>query len=329
MGRMLLQWNHKIFGVEQNSFESLALEIFQFQYGNNPVYKAFADALQKDQGTVQSVTEIPFLPVEFFKSHMVKTTSFEPEIVFESSGTTSKLTGKHFVKEPAYYEESFTKGFEFFYGPVKDYCILCLLPSYLERGNSSLVYMADKLIRQSGHPQSAFYLHDTDRLASVLKEVEEKQQKIILLGVLFALLDFAEKFPMPLKNTQVMETGGMKGRRKELIRSEAHDILKKNFDLPAIHSEYGMTEMLSQAYSKSNGIFQAPPWLRVLVRDEADPLQVTTDGKGAINIIDLANVYSCSFIATDDAGIVYKDGSFEVSGRMDNSDLRGCSLMVV
>ena len=329
MDRMQLQWNHKVFGIKQNNFEALALEIFQFQYRNNPIYKAYADALHVEPGAVRGITEIPFLPIEFFKTHQVKSTSFEPGIIFESSGTTGTLKSRHFIKEPLFYEESFTKAFELFYGPVNDYCILCLLPSYLERGNSSLVYMCEKLIRQSGHPMSEFYIDNTDKLAAVLKELEHQQQKTILLGVLFALLDFSEKHPFELKNTTIMETGGMKGRREELIRSEAHEILGKNFGVASIHSEYGMTEMLSQAYSKKEGLFLSPPWLKVMVRDEADPLQVTAAGTGAINIIDLANVYSCSFIATDDAGKVYDDGSFEVTGRIDNSDLRGCSLMVI
>ncbi len=316
------QWNHKILGVKQGDFAATALEIFNFQYHNNAVYNAYINALQVDPGSVRSIEQIPFLPIRFFKSHTVTTGQFEPSMVFESSGTTGTINSKHSVKDILLYEESFLKGFAAFYGDVKDWCIIGLLPSYLERSSSSLVYMVDKLIQISGHPASGFYLYDHDKLHEVLTELEKANQKTLLIGVTYALLDFAEQFPISLKSTVVMETGGMKGR------PEVHRILKNAFGYMAIHSEYGMTELLSQAYSKGEGIFNCPHWMKVLVRDEEDPLFIKDQGAGVINIIDLANIYSCSFIATDDAGKLNADGSFEVMGRIDGSDLRGCSLMV-
>ena len=330
------QWNHKIFGVKEENFKELALEVFNFQQENNPVYKAYLQALKINPQLVLSIDQIPFLPVSFFKSHDVQTTLYDPQAVFESSGTSGSINSRHLVKDISLYEDSFTKGFELFYGPVKDYCIIGLLPSYLERRDSSLVYMTEKLIHLSEHPQSGFYLDEYEKLFAVLNELEKHQQKTLLIGVTFALLDFAEKYSLPLHHTVVMETGGMKGRREEMIRKEVHVILKHSFSADRIHSEYGMTELLSQAYSKGEGIFNCPPWMKVLVRDEEDPLLITvsrfetvTPLTGAINIIDLANIYSCSFIATDDVGKLYPDGSFEVLGRMDGSDLRGCSLMVI
>jgi len=323
------QWNHKVFGVNSDNFTTLALEVFTFQSKFNPVYKEYLAALQIDPSSVSSIEQIPFLPVSFFKTRAVQTTAFEPAAVFESSGTTGTVNSRHVVKDLLLYEASFTKGFEWFYGPVSNWCIIGLLPSYLERKNSSLVYMVEKLVRKSGHPQSGFYLDEFAQLSGVLAELEKQKQQTLLIGVTFALLDFAEQFPQVLQQTIIMETGGMKGRREEMIRAEVHDRLKTAFQLPAIHSEYGMTELLSQAYSKGEGIFFCPPWMKLLVRDEEDPFVVNKAGKGTINIIDLANIYSCSFIATDDVGKIYPDGSFEVLGRIDGSDLRGCSLMVV
>ncbi|MES1220444.1 MAG: acyl transferase [Bacteroidota bacterium] len=335
------QQKHKIFEINKENFDSLALEIFNFQYHNNEVYKAYTDALHIAPAAVKTIDKIPFLPVSFFRTHKVQTTPFQPEIVFESSGTTGMVKSQHFVKDLSLYEESFTRCFESFYGPVKDYCIIGLLPSYLERKNSSLIYMVEKWISRSEHNQSGFYLDEHEKLISVLNELEGNGQKTLLIGVSFALLDLAEIFSShnyrkPLIHTIIMETGGMKGRRKEIIRPELHEILKRSFKVPAIHSEYGMTELLSQAYSKTEGIFSCPSWMKVFVRNEEDPLlisvprlQTVAPVTGAINIIDLANIYSCSFIATDDVGKVYSDGSFEVLGRLDNSDLRGCSLMIV
>ncbi len=326
--------NDKVFSVDRGSFPSLAREIFRFQYENNPLYKVFSGAVGVRSPEINGIEKIPFLPIGFFKSHKVCTTGFTPQTIFESSGTTGMEKSRHLVKDVSLYEKSFLKSFELFYGSVKGYCILGLLPSYLERGNSSLVYMTDRLIKLSGHPDSGFYLNEFDELINTLHGLEQSGQKTILIGVTFALLDLAEKIdnsgtPFQLNHTIVMETGGMKGRKEEMIREEVHRILKKSFNLPSIHSEYGMTELLSQAYSKGDGIFYCPPWMKVMVRDEEDPSNVTQKGSGLINVIDLANIYSCSFIATDDIGRVYEDGSFEVLGRKDNSDLRGCSLLVV
>lgn len=344
---MQCQWKDKVLTVTERGFEKLALELFHFQYENNAVYQQYVNALQVDIETVRSLTRIPFLPIRFFKSHLIKTTAFDTTTIFESSGTTGSINSRHFVKDVELYKESFTKGFELFYGPVKDWCIIGLLPSYLERQNSSLVYMVNKLIELSGHEDSGFYLNEFEQLFNLLQALEKKKQKTLLIGVTFGLLDFAEAYSLQIhpglfNHTIVMETGGMKGRRREMIRQEVHDILKKAFHVPVIHSEYGMTELLSQGYSDGNGIFKSPPWMKVLVRDDEDPLHVrhleakelTTFQKlstlsGAINVIDLANVYSCSFIAVDDAGKIFSDGSFEVLGRMDNSDIRGCSLMLV
>jgi hypothetical protein len=323
------QWNHKVFELKEHGFEDLALEIFRFQSEHCIVYREYLQALKVNPEGINKIEQIPFLPVRFFKSHAIQTTTFEPAIVFESSGTTGIVNSRHRVKDLSLYEKSFTKGFEMTYGPVNEWCILGLLPSYLERRNSSLVYMVEKLIQLSKHPQSGFYLDEFEKLFAVLNELENAKQKTLLIGVTFGLLDFAEKYTMPLRHTVIMETGGMKGRREEMIREEVHSILMKSFSLDHIHSEYGMTELLSQAYSKGDGVFNCPPWMKVLVRDEEDPFIVKKAGTGTINIIDLVNLYSCSFIATDDVGKINLNGSFEVLGRIDGSDLRGCSLMVV
>ena len=353
----LSKYDLKIFSDSIPDFESVALEVFRFQYDHNPVYHNYVKALHLDPAGVRSITGIPFLPIRFFKSHSIKTTAFEPEMIFESSGTTGTINSRHFIKDVSLYGKSFTKGFRLVFGPVKDWCIIGFLPSYIERGNSSLAYMVNELVKQTGHPQSGFYLNEYDKLSGTLAKLEKAKQKTVLIGVTFALLDFAAKHSLPLEHTIMMETGGMKGRREEMIREEVHDLLKRSFNLPIIHSEYGMTELLSQAYSKGNGIFHCPPWMKVLIRDDEDPLSVqspvssrlpiaigtavgsqlpiaigtavSSPRSGGINIIDLGNIYSCSFIATDDAGKLYDDGSFEVLGRIDNSDIRGCSLMVV
>ncbi|PZX61863.1 LuxE/PaaK family acyltransferase [Hydrotalea sandarakina] len=317
---------NKIFSISESSFSALANEIFQFQYANNIVYAQWVDLTGNKNAA--SIEKIPFLPISFFKSKTITTTSFQPEAVFESSGTTGTINSRHWVKSIAIYEESFLKAFEQFYGSPKNWCIIGLLPAYLERPNSSLVTMVDALIKLSNHPQSGFYLYNYAQLAATLKALEAAEQPVLLIGVTFALLDFAEQYPQPLKHTVIMETGGMKGRRKEITREALHQTLMAAFNLPAIHAEYGMTELLSQAYSKGRGRFYCPPWMRVLVRDEDDPLQIKASGEGILNIIDLANLYSCSFIATEDVGKVYDDGSFEVLGRLDNSDIRGCSLLV-
>lgn len=325
---MICEFEHKIFSTDKNGFNAMALETFHFQYRHNEVYRQYADTVHTDIHAIQLVEQIPFLPISFFKTHAVCTGTFNPEAVFESSGTTQTTYSSHLVKKLALYQQSFNTAFGLFYGPVQDYCILALLPSYLKRKHSSLVMMADELIRKSGHHQSGFYLYNFSELAEVLQQLEKAKQKTLLIGVTFALLDFAERFSMPLKSTIIMETGGMKGRREELIREEVHAALGNAFQTNKIHSEYGMTELLSQAYSRGEGVFNCPPWMKVLMREEDDPFAVhSNEGKGVINIIDLANIYSCSFIATDDAGRLYKDGSFEVLGRMDNTDIRGCSLL--
>lgn len=250
------------------------------------------------------------------------------EKIFESSGTGGPVS-RHLVADIHLYEESFTRGFERFYGPPEEWIILALLPSYLERGHSSLVFMVDELIRKTGSPDSGFYLHNLPELAEQLERLKGRSQKVILIGVTYALLDFAEQYPMDLSGVCIMETGGMKGRRKEQTREAVHEVLKKQFRTEHIHSEYGMTELLSQAYSSGEGIFKAPPWMKVYRRDLYDPLQVSAEpGRGALNVIDLANLYSCCFIATQDLVNIRKDGNFEVLGRTDNADIRGCNLMV-
>lgn len=323
----------KIFNIQQGQIDELAIEVFRFQYANNLLYKSFIDALTIDPQTVSSVASIPFLPVSFFKTHEVKSTSFTPEVVFESSGTTQSGNSRHLLKSLSMYRKSFTKAFRNFYGEPEGWCIIGLLPSYLERRHSSLVLMVDELIKLSRHEASGFYLYNHEELARVISSNERANQKTLLIGVTFALLDFAEAFSMPLKHTIVMETGGMKGRRKEITREEVHQLLKSRWALKSVHSEYGMTELLSQAYSRQDGIFISPPWMKVLVRDEDDPLTVKTSQQnrivtGLVNVIDLANLYSCSFVAVDDICKLHPDGSFEILGRMDSSDVRGCSLMV-
>lgn len=318
--------------ITNDNFEEKALGLFNFQYNNNVLYRAFCQSLQVDSQSVKSINQIPFLPISFFKTHTVKTTNFENGLYFESSGTTGSTNSKHFIKDASIYEKSFTETFQLFFDAPTNYCVLALLPSYLERNNASLVYMADYLIKASKNKKSGFYLNDLEKLKQTILENEKQEIKTFLIGVSFALLDFAENFPMPLQHCLVVETGGMKGRRKEITRNELHDFLKKQWQLPQIFSEYGMTELLSQAYAKQNGVFYCPPWMKVLLRAEDDPLEILRVShntvKGALNIIDLANIYSCAFIATDDVGLLQADGGFEVYGRLDVADIRGCSLMV-
>jgi phenylacetate-coenzyme A ligase PaaK-like adenylate-forming protein len=316
-------------GINEHNFESYALSIFRHQYEHCRVYHDFVSAIGRKPNAVNTLRDIPFLPVSFFKSHTVVSGQFEPELIFESSGTTTTVNSRHLVKDAGLYRESFLLAFQQFYGQPQDYVFLCLLPSYLERGNSSLVYMADELIRKSGRFESGFYLNEWEQLSQTLQQLKQQNQKIMLLGVTFALLDFAEHYPMDLSGITVMETGGMKGRREEWTREQVHHFLKEKWNLNEIHSEYGMTEMLSQAYSKGNGVFEPASTIKALVRDENDPFDLRISGSGCINIIDLANIHSCSFIATDDIAKLSTDGRFEVLGRLDNSALRGCSLMVV
>ena len=320
---------NNIFSVSTPDFAALCRETFEFQYTGNPLYREWCKRLGRDASNIRYITDIPALPIAFFKQASVHTTEFTPQVVFESSGTTGQQSSFHEVKDVNLYEQSYSQGFRLFYGDPASWCILALLPSYLERGNSSLVYMVNGLMHQSKHPLNGFYLNNTAELAERLQQVEAAGQRTLLIGVTYALLDFAEQFPMALQHTVVMETGGMKGRREELTREQVHELLQVGFQIKQVHSEYGMTELLSQAYSLGAGRFQAPPWMRVLVRDERDPLLVRTEGEGVLQVVDLANRYSCAFIATDDVGRVYADGSFEVWGRRDHSDLRGCSLLSV
>ncbi|MCM4166843.1 hypothetical protein KCTC52924_01697 [Arenibacter antarcticus] len=329
-----MNWNKpytNIFSIDSDKeFNALALETFGSQYHHNPLYREFCQHLGRNESNVKRIEDIPFLPISFFKSHKVICGTFQPEIIFTSSGTTGSEVSQHFVKDISIYEQSYLTAFEKFYGAINDHCILALLPSYLEREGSSLIYMADDLIIKSKHPDSGFYLDDLEHLQRTLLKLEKSNTKILLLGVSFALLDMAEKYNLQLKNTVIMETGGMKGRKKEMIREELHQVLKTGFGVPHIHSEYGMTELLSQAYSHGNGIFYSPKWMKVLTRETEDPLSIQEPGKsGGINIIDLANVHSCAFIATQDLGKVHPDGSFEILGRFDHSDVRGCNLMVL
>ncbi len=314
----------------EQQFTKKALEVFNYQFKNNKVYRSFCDLLYVHPSDISTIEEIPFLPIQFFKSREVVSSSDKVEAVFNSSGTTGTTTSRHLVKDLSIYEASYLKGFHHFYGNIKEYVVLALLPNYLERKGSSLVYMVNDLIQKTENPESGFYLNNLDELAKKLIALDKKGQKVLLIGVSFALLDLIEKYQFNLKNTLVMETGGMKGRRKELIRVELHALLKKGFSVRKIHSEYGMTELLSQAYSKGNGVFETPPWMKILIRDTEDALKILPQEKtGGINVIDLANYNSCSFIATQDLGKVHGNDTFEIIGRFDNSDLRGCNLMVL
>jgi phenylacetate-coenzyme A ligase PaaK-like adenylate-forming protein len=314
----------------QKQFEKIALKVFRYQYENNLVYHEFCDFLNTDVQKVKSLTQIPFLPIQFFKSHNVVSNINDIQETFTSSGTTGIITSKHLITDVSLYEESYRNAFSEFYGNIEDYVVLALLPSYLERQGSSLIYMVKDLITLSNNTNSGFYLHNYDELISKLIELDSSGQNVILIGVTYALLDLIEKQNFQLKNTIIMETGGMKGKRKEMIREELHEILCKGFGVSSIHSEYGMTELLSQAYSLGNGIFECPNWMNILIRDTEDALSFVATGKtGGINVIDLANINSCSFIATQDLGKKYPNNSFEVLGRFDNSDIRGCNLMVL
>lgn len=320
-----------IFSIKTEAqFKVKALEVFKFQFENNLVYRSFCDLLYKHPSDIKHIEDIPFLPIQFFKSHSVLSSN-EPIIkIFSSSGTTGNKTSKHYVTNLKIYENSFNIGFNSFYGAIEDYVILALLPSYLERDGSSLIYMVDKMIKQSKHSESGFYLDNLYELSNTLNTLDLDGKKILLIGVSFALLDLVEAYTFKLKNTIIMETGGMKGRRKELIREELHKKLKAGFGVKHIHSEYGMTELLSQAYSLGEGVFECPKWMKVFTRDTEDALSIQNKGKtGGINIIDLANINSCSFVATQDLGRIHTNDTFEIIGRFDASDVRGCNLMVL
>jgi hypothetical protein len=328
---------NNIFSNDPRLFNQTALDLFAYQYSGSKVYQRWCDLIlpvqhPKNEAGVpvfSSYKDIPAMPIGFFKTETVQTGNYEPALYFESSGTTGTEQSKHYIKDEAVYQQSFLTAFEAVYGPINNWCIIGLLPAYLERPHSSLVYMVEHLIKASNHAKSGFYLYDHEALANTLKANETAGQKTLLIGVTFALLDFAQNFPMPLSYTTILETGGMKGRRKELTRQEVHAALMDAFNVTSIHGEYGMTELLSQAYATGNGIYKCPPWMRVLVSEEEDPLTIKTSGRGSLQVIDLANIHSCAFIATEDIGAVYEDGSFEVFGRMDHSALRGCSLMVL
>lgn len=320
----------QVFSIKNTAqFSALALQVFKHQSVNCGVYKKFIEGLKIDVDKIDAINEIPFLPVELFKSHTIVSNANAIEITFSSSGTTGLTTSRHTVTDLSWYIESFRSAFRLFYGDITKYTILALLPSYLEREGSSLVYMAEDLIKQSNNADSGFYLYNYNELYHQLKQQQQNKKPTLLIGVTFALLDFAEQYPINFPGLTVMETGGMKGKRKEMIRGELHEVLCKGFGVDAIHSEYGMTELLSQAYSKGKGIFNTPPWMKIITRDTNDPVSIINDDRtGGINIIDLANINSCSFIATQDLGKVYSDGSFEVLGRFDNADIRGCNLLI-
>ena len=327
---MISPEKQQIFSISNDQqFADCALQTFRFQAQNCAVYREFITNMKVDIDAVDGVEKIPFLPISFFKSHEVLSSTSKVQVVFTSSGTTGMINSRHLVTDVSWYQESFRRAFDLFYGDIRNYCILALLPSYLEREGSSLIYMAEDLVKRSENPDSGFYLYNYDDLFTQLQKQQQVKKPTLLVGVTFALLDFVEQYTIDFPELVVMETGGMKGRRKEMIREELHQTLCKGFGVSTIHSEYGMTELLSQAYSNGNGIFNCPPWMKIISRDTNDPVTILENDKtGGINVIDLANVNSCSFIATQDLGRVYKDGSFEVLGRFDNSDIRGCNLLI-
>ena len=320
-----------VFNIQnQSDFKTCALQVFRHQFKNNAIYRSFCDLLYIHSSDVKEIEEIPFLPIQFFKSHAVLSSTQAVKETFTSSGTTGSSVSKHMVTDLSWYTKSYTKSFEYFYGPIEEYTVLGLLPNYLERDGSSLIYMVDDFIKKSNKPASGFYLNNLTELSKTLIALDKKGEKVLLIGVTFALLDLIERQQFKLQNTIIMETGGMKGRRKEMIRNELHEILCAGFGVSKIHSEYGMTELLSQGYSSGDGVFDCPPWMKILARDTEDALtMVGTNKTGGLNVIDLANYNSCSFIATQDLGKADNNGSFEVLGRFDHSDIRGCNLMVM
>lgn len=332
----LKELEERVFSLDNDQdFEALGIEIFKHQAREVPVYREFVRLLRVNPNQVKSLQEIPFLPIEFFKSQKVFWPNDQvPEVIFTSSGTTGMQTSQHGVFKKELYEKSYNLAFQQFYGNPQDLVILALLPNYQERTGSSLIFMVDDLLKQSKQPESGYFLYNHEELAQTLLKLKDSGKKVLLIGVSFALLDFVEKHPLNFPELIVMETGGMKGKRKELIREELHEILKKGFGVASIHSEYGMTELLSQAYSSGQGIFSTPPWMKIFIRDIHDHFSQLPIGKtGGINVIDLANLYSCSFIATQDLGKLKSEGdgktsTFEILGRFDHSDIRGCNLMV-
>lgn len=322
--------HHKIFSISNDiDFINITIDIFNYQYNNCLIYQRYCNYRHINPSKIDSLDHIPFLPISVFKQFEIIHKKISPRIIFTSSGTSSDIPSKHLVGNPEIYIESFMKGFTRIYGSPSQYSILALLPSYLEREGSSLVYMVKHLIEMSKNETSGFYLHNVADLLKTLVQNETRGQKTILIGVSFALLDLAQKVSLSLKNTIIIETGGMKGRGKEITRDELHSILKNGFGVNQIHSEYGMTELLSQAYSTGNGIFSCPPWMQVKIRDLYDPFSFLPKNiKGGINVIDLANIYSCSFIETQDIGTIVDTGCFEITGRFDHSEIRGCNLLL-
>lgn len=317
-----------IFQINNQNFDEAALTLFQFQYKNNRLYNSYINHLGINPGRVNSLDKIPFLPIRFFKNHKVVSGDFSAVHIFESSGTTQSMTSKHFMEDLRFYEQVSSSIFSNFFGPIQDSVIFGLLPSYLERANSSLVYMVDHFIKISNRPESGFYLNDHKKLVEQIQCIGRSGSQVFLFGVTFALLELAAKHEIRMENLVVLETGGMKGRGKELVREELHSVLGGAFNSSRIYSEYGMTELLSQAYMGADGYFRTPAWMKVFIRDINDPFSVVPPGKtGAINIIDMANVHSCAFIETEDLGVLSPSG-FRVLGRLDNSDIRGCNLLI-
>ena len=321
---------NELFSIRtRQAFDEVCMKIFRYQALHCPVYRTYLSLIRVKPSAIRHPEIIPFLPIEFFKSRRVVSGSQQPEVVFSSSGTTGTVQSKHYVADTMVYEQSFRTAFAQFYGNPADRAILALLPSYSEREGSSLIYMVDDLIRQSRHPHSGYFLYNHGDLNHALQELKATATPTVLIGVTYALLDFVESHVIDFPKLIVMETGGMKGRRREMIREEVHERLRRGFNVQTIHSEYGMTELLSQAYSAGGGRFRCPPWMRVYIRDTNDPFSaLPPEQTGAINVIDLANVHSCAFLATEDLGKRYADGSFEVLGRFDQSDIRGCNLLV-
>lgn len=319
---------NELYKINESNFNIKALALFNYQYAHNPIYASYANLVKKTPDTIKTIQEIPFLPVSFYKTEKILTGNTTPTNCFYSSGTTDKSTrSKHYVADLLLYEKTFTEIFLRQYGTISDYIILALLPSYQENQDSSLLYMIEHFIKKTGSKHSAFLSTDYDVFIKNIPIYKTSKKKILIIGVAYALLELAEKFSPDLSDFIVMETGGMKGRRAEMIKSEMHEYLKTAFHSKTIHSEYGMTELLSQAYSKENGIFECPSWMKILVRQVNDPFDIRDAGRGALNVIDLANIDSCAFIEIQDLANLHEDGKFEILGRMDNSEMRGCNLL--
>lgn len=321
-------YKNKIFSLQNKNFAAAALELYQFQSSENPIYQQYQSLLGIVASKVTDISMIPFLPISFFKTHQVICNSCTVDVVFESSGTTGMQRSKHYVHDQQLYKSSLFAGFNYYFGKPEDFVFVFLLPVYLENKSSSLLYMAKELAASSKYNEASFYLNDFEKLFTDLQLLKSRGKKIFLWGLTSALVDFFTQYQLDLAGSIILETGGMKGRENELTREEVHKIISNGSGVGSIYSEYGMTELLSQAYSLGDGLFKTVPWMKILIRDINDPLSLLNhDESGCINIIDLANIYSCAFIATDDVGKTYSDQSFEVIGRMDNSVLRGCNLM--